>query len=842
MIITCKKAVPLQWIAFAILPWASFTFNSGVIGVVFFFSLRKFVENPAGLTFILSLPSFISIVLQPVVSFLSDRIWTRYGRRKPFIVTSMSGIIVCLALMPLMPNFWALLAVYMAFCAFSDLNSPMEPLKQEIIPPTERGRATGAMSWCSNLATLLFYFVALGRFDDLSYIAGYPVHGETAIYWAASLLVVVMLMLVTLGIREIDQKSVLRGEKLTFRTLAGGLLDRELWPVYLLVVGASCLNFYSGLGALSNLLYTEQWGYTKQEMGVNVAVGGIFNLVAIGVLTVFADRFNRMRAYQILICLSLSVQVAYYSYINFVLPDKRPTLIEIIVFGETLSILSILTNLVYVPLVYDYIRRNKMGTFNAGSSLVGKLTGLVTLNGVGLFVWGYAAFFQPPAGEMTRVVLQGDANAKTEVIALLDAAAWTNPADGSPEPATAISAEAWQADGTYAQTGRSWEIRLRDKESQALAIERENLKTQDSPLIADEKMMRDQAAVLRLAGKSDAALAQEEKADAVKKRESTLDAKIDSINGQLKKRSDAFHDQVVKVLGSHLLADGDQVMGANLTQALVLDLATNHRDDPRQLEKSLKDLREARPGTIDLRPLKRDQGYGLEVSALLPAGVDKATFARGLQSDVERLAGKRDRNLFTAGAPALGQQIAPALELDLMIVEQPVATYVSPITRVVNGVLGLFGDAPDPRRRLTALARNLRSPTETNHVRVEPGPEPKTLAVTVVLPATSPQGIAITDPVGQRLQSLLGAGAAGDTVEQARALYDRIVKAAADQRITVAQPTLTSGYAEMKYDYMSGYLWMFVMGTTGIMITFVFRSLEAKGFIQKRGREEAMKS
>ena len=63
MIVTCKKDVPFRWIAFAILPWASFSFNYGVVGVVFFFSLKKFIENPAGLTFVLSLPGFIAIVL-----------------------------------------------------------------------------------------------------------------------------------------------------------------------------------------------------------------------------------------------------------------------------------------------------------------------------------------------------------------------------------------------------------------------------------------------------------------------------------------------------------------------------------------------------------------------------------------------------------------------------------------------------------------------------------------------------------------------------------------------------------------------------------------------------------
>jgi Na+/melibiose symporter-like transporter len=845
MIITCKKEIPLRWIAFAILPWASFSFNYGVISVVFFFSLKKFIENPAGLTFILSLPGFVSIVLQPVVSFLSDRIWTRFGRRKPFIATSMSGIIVCLILMPLMPNFWALLAVFMAYNAFADLNSPMEPLKQEIIPPHERGRATGAMSWCSNLATLLFYFLALGRFDDVHDIAGYPLHGETVIYWSAALLVVVMLMLLTLGIKEIDQKSALRGQRLSFRTVAGGLLDRELFPVYLLVIGATCLNFYSGLGALSNLLYTDQWGYTKQEMGINVAIGGIINLFAIGVLTVFADRFNRMRTYQVLICVSLSCQVLYYSYINFVLPDHRPTLVEIIVFGETISILGILTGLVYTPLVYDYVRRNKMGTFNAGTSLVAKITIVFTLNGVGLFVWGYAMLFQPPAGDMTRVVLRGDRNEQSEINAVLHAGHWTYPKDNLPAPDSAVSATAWQADGTVAKTGRAWEIRLRDPDSEKLAAQKQALETEESPLAADEKMLRDRVSILQLKGQAADASGVQRSADADGVRVKKLDGEISALGAQLTARAENFHSQVVRALGDRILGEGEQVTGGTVNQALLLQLTANHRPDPRQLEKVLANLRREFPTIIDLRPLKIDRGYGVEVSALVPSTADRAAFEHELQAEVEAAAAPVDHDLFTSGTAPLGRSVQTALTLDLLVVENPIPTYVSPITRVVNGVLGLFHDAPDPHRRLTAIARNLRIPTDTNHVRVEPGPGARTLSVTVVLPAAGAQAVPTTtdDALTARLTSLLGnQGATPAVVQQARLVYDRIQSAAADQRITVARPTLISGYANMRYDYMSGYLWMFIMGSLGIGLTFAFARLEARGFIHKRGLEESRNS
>jgi len=844
MIITCKKKVPFHWIAFAILPWAAFSFKGGVVGTGFLFSLKKFVENPAGLTFVLSLPSFISIILQPVVSFLSDRIWTRFGRRKPFVGTSFFGVTVCLVLMPFMPNFWTLLAVYMVYNVFADLNSPMEPLKQEIIPPPERGRATAAMSWCSNLGTMIFWFVALGRFDDVSYMGGLAISGETVIYCSGALLMLVMGLLIALGIREVDQKSPLRGQRLTPRTFFGGLLDRELWPVYLLIVGAACMNFYAGLGALSNLLYTDQWGYTKQEMGINVAAGGIINVFAIAVLAIFADRLNRMRAYQTLICLSLLGQIFYYCYIEFILPDKHPSLVEIIVFGETLSILGILTGMVYTPLVYDYVRRNKMGTYNAGASLITRLTVLLTLNGVGLFIWGYATLFQPPAGEMTRMVLRGEQNQKAEVLTVLRNAAWNYPDSPAPVPAKSIEANTWQADGTFSDIGRGWEIRLRDKDSAKLASEKEKLEKERSLLIARQKKTADKAATLMLAGDSAAAAqAVQESADK-KDRIAEITAQIDGLGAKLDARAQAFRDQVKAILGDRIITEGDQILGARTQPAVILDLATVNRPDVHLLEKSLGELRQERPEIIDLRPLKLDEGYGIAVSATVVPGGDPAAFARDLQAAVERLVSARQPGLFAGRTEPLRVLHEQALTLDLMILEQPIETYVSPITRVVNRGLALFDREPAPDRRLAAVARNLRTPADTNHVRARVGPGYRAIAITAVMPAPpdADKTVRPDDVVSRRLGAFLGNQSSVAGLSQARLFYDRIEKAAATQKFTVAHPVLATSYAAMKYDYMSGYLWMFVMSLIGIAITIAFCRFEAKGLVHKCGVEEAQAS
>ena len=141
-----------------------------------------------------------------------------------------------------------------------------------------------------------------------------------------------------------------------------------------------------------------------------------------------------------------------------------------------------------------------------------------------------------------------------------------------------------------------------------------------------------------------------------------------------------------------------------------------------------------------------------------------------------------------------------------------------------------------------AISRNLRVVDETNHVRVTPGPAPRTISVTAVLSPSAGKAVSVDDPVSRKLDLLLGQNGGESFVAQAKRLYDRIEAVAAIQRLTIVHPTLVSAYAPIKYDYMSGYLWMFIMGLAGIGITIAFVRLEAKGFIQKRGVEEAAAS
>jgi Na+/melibiose symporter-like transporter len=786
-----------------------------------------------GLTFILTLPAYISIFLVPLCNFISDRIWTRLGRRKPFIIVSWFGMLIALLLMPLMPNLWCFIAVFAFFRISLDVGSPIEALKLEIVPPHQRGLATAAMSWIGNISGLFFYFVALGRFDDVRFMSGYPLNGETLIYWTAVLVLGVTLLVLTLGIKEIDPRSPLVGQKLSFNIFFSAILDRDLLPVYSLVFGAAMLG--AGLGPLGNLLYTDQWGYTKQEMGTNIAVGGVINIFIIGFLAFIADRLNRMRAYQTFITLSLAVQFFYYIYVEYILPDQHPSLIEIICFGETLSVLGILTQLVYVPLVYDYVVRDKMGTYAAGSGLLTQITGILTLNAIGLFVSIYAMLFQPPAGDMARICLNNQATAP-EIRSIIQNNSWNYPT-GLPATASELNARAWYATGSVMPSGVCWELRLRDRVAEQLAAQIEALREKLTPLLARKKFLQDQAQVYLLQNKLDLARDYDREADI---RQADIDAvtkEMDPLQSELKSHGDYFQDEVAKVFGPELLHEGDQIVEARMGEALIIKLATTRKPSS-GIEKTLGELRREDPKVIDLRTVQQGKNYGVEASVLLVPDSNEAQVAGQLRESLVRLANRRDAGLFPMPTNVISHEHQAAVILGLRIVEEPLDNRISPITRVINSILGWFDSAPEPEHRLAATARRLRLSGQTEHVGIAPpnGTDRAISVIAVLSPQATPSEI--QDNITQRLQGLLG-HVSPKTVAQVRTFYDRVVDASALQRLTIQRPFLDHGNVAIRYDYMSGYIPIFILGLIGLSITFAFGRWERKGLIRKRGVEEA---
>jgi hypothetical protein len=831
MIITARKHIPTLWILIICLPWSAAMLKYMAMGTAFQFSVMKFVENPVGLTFIMSLPGFISIALNPVVNFISDRIWTRFGRRKPFIIISWCGTITCITLMPLMPNMWALVVAYMAYSLFNDIGQPIETLKMEVVPPKQRGASSAVGNWIFNFCILTFNFVAIGRFDDYKFMAGFPVSGEQSIYWTVAATMIVMFLLLTLGVRETDPKSALRGERFSVVNFFRGILSKNLWPVYMLIFGWAMM--YAGLGAVATLLYTDQWGFSKQEMGLNYAVGGVINCFLIVIVGFFANKLPRMKSYQILMALSLIVNFAFWIYVHFLIYDQRPSLIELIVFGETLSIMGILIAVVYTPLVYDYIPRNEMGTFAAGQNLLNKLTAILTLNGVGIFVWGYAALLLPPSGDTTRIVLREDM-ARQTVAALL---AKADLRDTETQRPLKLSVETWYATGAALDHGRAFEIRHKNPDSVKLQEKRDELSAEQTKLDALARNARLQAETAQQTGNGEAAQKQSALANQYQTNAAPIVAEIARLDAKLQGRADYVHDEVAKALAPQLVSEQERIASALTREAWLFEYPILRRPFSKQVEQTLDILWLMHPEIIDLRPEKRDQGYALVLSADLPANSDPVVEGARLGKALFAAGEKRLGGLLTNAPVPLSQRQAQLIGLEMDIVEDPLDRFPSPITRVVQAILAHFGDVTPPERRVFGLARGMRDLNKMNHVSVRPvSPDRHAIRVMAVMetPAAAPTDSALA----KRLGELLPTNSAAE-IAQAAALYERTVQIAPQQRITPVRPFISSSFAKMKYDYMSGYIWMFILGVFGLWVTFAFARREKRGLIHKRGIEEA---
>lgn len=834
MIVTAKSKIPLLWQFTIAAPNAALRFKYMIMGSVFVFSIRKFIENPAEITFLMSLPGIITIAVAPIASFMSDRVWSRFGRRKIFAVPSMVGVVLAFIAMPLMPNVWGLIIAYIFYELCHDFgNATFEVLKQEVVPPKQRGTAAAISTWIQNISNLTFWLIALGRFDDYQYYAGFPVSGEQSLYWGVALIIFMMGLLIIFGVKETYQPSKLTGERFTLRTFFGGLLNRNLWPVYLLVTG--WIVAHAGLGSLGALLYTEQWGFTKQEMGINVAAGATINIFLIIIIGWFADKLPRMRSFEILLFISILIELSWYIYVEFILFDKTPTLVEVILFGEIASIAGILLGMLYIPLVYDYIPRNEMGTFVAGRNITQQILRVITLNGVGVFVTAYSALFLPPGGDMARVTLAEIDNQESIEAQLVD------PVSGIANDRK-LTVRTYFATNAAFDDGRAFEIRRENSETMDLKAQRDALNEELKAILAKISNAEGRAARAAVAG--DTALEQEslDWAASLELEAEPFRTQIADIEAQQQASADAFLAEIQSAIGSRLMVDGSQVEAIDFIPATLFEVPLATFPDKAALARTLDYLRHERPDLIDIKLANRDFDFYLELS--VTGAHDDPAFTEALAADFRNAAKGRIADVIETPFAIEQTATTEAVRLQLKVLEDPINNYISPVTKVIYGIWDWFGDPPVKERRINAMARGLRSVETSAHVSVSDKTEGDRHAVLITAVYTQiPGHIAESETISEstitRIQSLIGPE--DPRTNQVLDLYQRSLPAAAANRLTVPSPVLISRFSPPQYDYMSGYLWIISMSIFGLLICLLFTRRERKGLIEKRGRIESEK-
>jgi len=108
--------------------------------------------------FIIGLDNLAAIFILPYVGGLSDRTWTRFGRRKPFIIIGAPVAAVAFAAVPLtlghpVPLFMA--AIIVTLLAMDLFRTPVVALMADLTPPALRSPANGVINLMGGLGALI---------------------------------------------------------------------------------------------------------------------------------------------------------------------------------------------------------------------------------------------------------------------------------------------------------------------------------------------------------------------------------------------------------------------------------------------------------------------------------------------------------------------------------------------------------------------------------------------------------------------------------------------------------------------------------------------------------------
>ncbi len=155
--------------------WQLWNISFGFLGVQIAYALQSanisrifatLGADPHNLSYFWILPPLMGMIVQPIVGSMSDRTWTRWGRRKPYL---FAGALVAVLVMILLPNsgsFGLTVHAAMSFGLFmlmlldTSINMAMQPFKMmvgDMVNDRQKSKAYSIQSFLCNTGSLVGY-------------------------------------------------------------------------------------------------------------------------------------------------------------------------------------------------------------------------------------------------------------------------------------------------------------------------------------------------------------------------------------------------------------------------------------------------------------------------------------------------------------------------------------------------------------------------------------------------------------------------------------------------------------------------------------------------------------
>ena len=181
--------------------WKLWNLSFGFFGVQIAYALqsanisrifRTLGADPHDLSFFWILPPLMGMLVQPIVGSLSDKTWTRFGRRIPYLFVGAAMAVAVMCLLPNAGSFGMTVSVALIFGLFAlmlldtSLNMAMQPFKMmvgDMVNEKQKGKAYSIQSFLCNAGSVVgFIFPFLFTWIGLKNVAPEGVVPDSVIW------------------------------------------------------------------------------------------------------------------------------------------------------------------------------------------------------------------------------------------------------------------------------------------------------------------------------------------------------------------------------------------------------------------------------------------------------------------------------------------------------------------------------------------------------------------------------------------------------------------------------------------------------------------------------------
>jgi Na+/melibiose symporter-like transporter len=260
-------------------------------------SISLYTRDPNWIFCILAINPAFGLIAQPLTGLLSDRTWTRWGRRAVYLIVSAplaaAGLLTIVFLDSLL---WFIVVVVVVEFFQDVINGSDQPLIGDLVPPEQRTLALGLVKAAENLGFILVLFVGMPLVEAYRREQGDVRYG-LPLYLAAA---VCQLLFVAVAAAFLKEQPIIRQQRsrLSLKRYVTDFLDQPLLPRIAVAYFLRAFARSAVVGSVA--LYAH---YTlrisEQEFG---ASWGLMPFVALttGVpLGLMAERFAKQRVLQV---------------------------------------------------------------------------------------------------------------------------------------------------------------------------------------------------------------------------------------------------------------------------------------------------------------------------------------------------------------------------------------------------------------------------------------------------------------------------------------------------------------------------------------------------------------